>query len=237
MLTLKNNTMLNLKKISSHIPYSDSWWEARLGTLTASKIFCICGDRGIGDGGMTYIRNKVGEKFTRKTSERNVTTEATQWGVVNEPIAVKEHQEYYQIPAIVTDKHLIHDDLYAATPDGIIILKDLGESYDAETLESKSYPTYSTHMEHCECNTALEIKAINKQLFWQVVMQMYVADVIRGNAIFFHPDFDESTGLRLHRVVFNKIELISEFKLLSSRMEEAKSIYNKLYLKFKNREK
>jgi hypothetical protein len=227
--------MLKIDKISSIIPYSNEWWESRLGRLTASRISTICMPEGIGTGGMTYIRNKVGEKISRLPSETNITTEATQWGVVNEPIAVKYFQEVYQIPVIVTDKHLIESEYFAVTPDGLIILKDYGENYDCETLESKSFPTFSTHIEHCECNTAKEIKKINPKLFWQVIMQMHVADTLKGNAIFYHPSFPEDSGLRLHRVVFNKMELVPEFKFFKARLDEAQTILDKKYNQFKSK--
>lgn len=221
--------MLKIDKISSIIPYSNEFWIGRIGRMTGCRINCIMGERGIGEGGMTYIRSKVGEKISGKPSEINITTEGTNWGIINEPIAVKYFQEVNQIPVIVTDKHLIEDELYAVTPDGLIILKDFGDNYDCETLESKSYPTYATHIEHCECNNAKDIKRINKQLYWQVIMQMYVADVMNGNAIFFHPDFPEESKLRLHQVRFNKRELIDDFKIFQTRLVEAKSIYETKY--------
>lgn len=213
--------MLKIDKISSIIPYSNEWWDSRLGRMTGSMISTICMPEGIGTGGMTYIRAKVCEKISRKPSEMNISTEATQWGVINEPIAVKYFQEVYSIPIIVTDKHLIESEYYAVTPDGLIINKDFGENYDCETLESKSFPTYATHCQHCECNTAKDIKAINKKLFWQVIMQMFVADTMKGNAIFFHPDFPEESKLRLHRVAFNKIDLVPEFTFFKNRLIEA----------------
>jgi len=227
--------MLNLNKISSIIPYSDEFWASRTGRMTGCRISCLMGKEGIGVGGMTYIRSKVGEKISGKTSEVNITTEGTNWGVVNEPISIKYFQQVYDIPVIITDKHLIEDENYAVTPDGLIILRDLGDNYDCETLESKSYPTYATHIEHCECNNAKDIKLINKQLYWQVIMQMYVADTLKGNAIFFHPDFPESSKLRMHRVVFNKIELVEDFKLFKNRLAEAKTIFQTKYNNLKNK--
>lgn len=226
--------MLKLDKISSIIPYSTEFWVSRLGRMTGCRINCLMGERGIGEGGMTYIRSKVCEKISGKASEQNITTEGTQWGVINEPLSIKYFQQKYEIPVIVTDKHLVENDHYAVTPDGLIILRDFGDNYDCETLESKSYPTYATHMEHCECQTAQDIKRINKQLYWQVIMQMYVADTLKGNAIFFHPDFPESSPLRMHRVVFKKTELVEDFKIFKARLEEAKSIFESKYNKFKS---
>lgn len=227
--------MLKIEKISTIVPYTDEFWQSRVGRMTGCKISCLCGERGIGEGGMTYIRSKVGELISGKTSEVNITTEGTTWGIINEPLSLVYYQQKYSVPVIITDKHLVESDRYAVTPDGLIILRDFGDNYECETLESKSFPTYATHIEHCECETALDIKKINKPLYWQVIMQMYVADTLIGNACFFHPDFHEDTGLRMHRVVFRKAELVADFKIFKQRLTEAEIIFNNKYEKFKRK--
>ena len=63
--------MLDVNKISTIVPYSAEWFNHRLGMMTSSPISCICTPKGIGKGGLTYIRNKVYEKLTGKTTERN----------------------------------------------------------------------------------------------------------------------------------------------------------------------
>lgn len=221
----------NLKSISNITPYSDDWWLSRLGKLTSSRISCILGDRGIGEGGMTYIRSKVAEKLTGKSSERNVTTEAILFGISNEPLSIANYKEKYNVPFILTNKHLVYNELFASTPDFIVINSELGDSYDAETGETKSYQTFATHMEHCECNTPADIKKIDKALYWQVISQMAWSGVLKGNATFYHPDF-AGTKLESHRVQFKKIELIADFKFLATRMEEATTIYNNLLNRF-----
>lgn len=223
--------MFNISKLSKIVPYSQEWFENRLGYMTGSKISCLMGKEGIGEGGMTYILNKVYERITGKSTEKNISTEATVWGVKNEPLAVKYYQEVHQIPLILTDKHIIHDSLYSCTPDGLLIrdlkfVNDSNGDYNCETLESKSYMTPSTHMQHCECKNAKDIYKINKPLFWQVVAQMYMADCLRGNAIFFHPDFPESSKYRLGHVSFKQVDLVPEFRLFKTRLEEARVIFN-----------
>lgn len=223
--------MFNIKKLSNIVPYSETWFQARLGYMTGSKISCLMAPKGIGDGGYTYIRNKVYEKITGRSTEKNINTEATIWGVNNEPVAVKEFQDVYQIPLILTDKHIVHDDLYSVTPDGLLIrdLKfvnnDNGE-YNCETLESKSYMTPSVHMAHVECKTPEDIKSLNSSLYWQVISQMHMADTLRGNAIFFHPDFPVTSKYRLGHVLFKKIDLRPDFIFFAGRLEEARKIYN-----------
>ncbi len=223
--------MLDIKKISSLTPYSEEWFFHRLGYLTSSRISCICSDKGIGDGGMTYIRNKVYERITKKSTDKNISTEATVWGIHNEPFAIKAFQERFQIPIAIVDKHIVFDDLFSSTPDALLIrdekfLTDKDGFYNCETLESKSYMTPSVHMEHVECKTPKDIRDINKPLYWQVISQMFFSDVIKGNAIFFHPDFPETSKYRLGHVQFKKIDLIADFKHFATRLEEARKIFN-----------
>lgn len=222
--------MLDIKKISPFAPYSDEWWAARLGKMTSSKIFCLCGDRGIGDGGNTYIRSKVHEKLTGISTEKNFDTEDTIFGITNEPFSINNYAKKYNAPLIIVSKHIVYDELFTATPDFFVINKDYGDNYDCETGETKSYRT--NHLLMCECDTPPCIKKVNKQLYWQVISQMMFANVIVGNATFYNPEFEGTKALQ-HRVVFRKIDLMTDFKLLKNRMEEARIIYNNLYNKWK----
>ena len=224
--------MLKLSKISRYAPYSDEWFANRLGKMTGSKMACLMAPKGIGTGGMTYIRNKVSEVITGVSTEKNITTEAIQLGVENEPKAIKYFQQVKNIPAIITDKHIIHDERYSVTPDGLLITNEkfsmsADEQYlNCECLESKSYMTPSIHMAHVECETPADIKALDPDLFWQVISQMAWCDTLVGNAIFFHPNFPETSRYRLGHVVFRKTELREDFKFFNTRIEEARKIFN-----------
>lgn len=222
--------MLDIKRISHCVPYSDEWWADRVGKMTSSQIFKICGERGIGKGGMTFIRNKVHEKLTGKLIDKQFDTEATAFGVQNEPLSIKNYAIKYNAPIILVSKHIIYNELFTSTPDFLVINKDFGDNYDCETGETKSYPT--RHLEMCECDTPEKIKDANVELFWQVISQMMFANVIVGNATFYNPEFAKTKALQ-HRVVFRKLELVKHFRLLSERMKEATEIYNDLYKKWK----
>lgn len=226
--------MLPLNRISQISPYSPEWFSNRLGKMTSSQIACICSPKGIGKGGLTYIRNKVYEVITGKTTERNITTEATIWGIENEPKAI----DYWKSKTPncfrkLTDQHIVYNERFSSTPDALVMMNEKlifsedGEFLNCETLESKSYMTPSVHMAHVECQTAKEIKELNPDLFWQVLSQMYWADCLRGNAIFFHPHFPEESPYRLGHVVFKRIELRDEFQLFKDRTDEATELFNK----------
>lgn len=223
--------MLLLSKISNLSPYSEYWFQHRLGYMTGSRISCICAPKGIGAGGMTYIRNKVSEVITGVSTERNITTEAILFGITNEPIALKEWQEREGIPLLLTDKHIIFDERYSVTPDALAIrdekliyVKD-GTELNCETVESKSYMTPSVHMAHVECNTPEDIKSINPELFWQVISQLYWANVLKGNAIFFNPTFPKESPYRLGHVEFRRINLTADIEWFKMKTKEAKAIF------------
>lgn len=226
--------MLLLSKISTLTPYSEDWFNHRLGYMTGSNISCLCAPEGIGVGGMTYIRNKVSEVITGVSTERNVTTEAILFGIENEPKALKEWQEKEQIPVLLTDKHIIHDERYSVTPDALavrneklIYVKDDTE-LSCETVESKSFMTPSVHMAHIECSTPLDIFKINKPLFWQCVSQLKWSNVLIANALFFHPNFPKGSPYRIGSVQFKRTDLTltKYFELFDARTKEAKIIFD-----------
>lgn len=225
--------MLDLKKISTAIPYSDDWWKSRLTKMTSSTISCICGKEGIGVGGYTYIRKKVYEHFTGVPSEKNVTTEDIVFGIENEPLSLELYKSRYGSENLIQHKHIIYNDRTASTPDAIDVKRILPNGYDCETVETKSFKG-EKHIQHCECDSPADIKKINSSLYWQVIHQMYCAEVLVGNAVFFNPHFKSTDKLLQHRVVFKKIDLLPDFTLLKSRLEIATAEFDRLVTKFKN---
>lgn len=231
--------MLPLSRISEIIPYSKEWYVNRLAKMTSSPISCICAPKGIGEGGLTYIRNKVSEAITGKSTERNITTEAIIWGIENEPKAIQYWRSV--TPGVhrhITDTHIVFNEYFSSTPDALVMMNEKlvfsedGEFLNCETLESKSYMTPSVHMAHVECQTAKELKALNPKIFWQIISQIHWAGVTRGRAIFFHPDFPEGSPYRLGEVIFKKIDLVEDFQFFQKRTDEAVTLFNK-FLNYK----
>lgn len=231
--------MLPISKLSDIIPYSDAWFNARLGKMTSSKIHCLCSTKGIGDGGMTYIRNKASEIITGVSTEKNITTEAILFGIENEPKSIKYWKIKNNIYRVTEDVHIVHSDLFASTPDALAFLDEKLMFAENDTMlncctvESKSYMTPSEHMKHIECKTPEDIKAINPQLYWQCVSQVYFADVMRGYAIFFHPDFPEDNYYKASQVLFKRVDMQKDFTLLKERIAEATELYNNILNKGK----
>jgi hypothetical protein len=228
--------MLPLSRISEISPYSPDWFANRLGKMTSSSIACLCTPKGIGKGGLTYIRNKVSEVITGKSTEKNITNEAILWGIENEPKALQYWRSVTPgVHRMITDTHIVYNERFSSTPDALVMMneklvfvtKDGEEFLNCETLESKSYMTPSIHMAHVKCRTAMDIRELNIDLFYQVLSQIHWAGVTRGRCIFFHPEFPESSPYRLGEVIFKKTELMSEFKFFQQRMDEAVDIFQK----------
>ncbi len=233
--------MLPLSRISEISPYSPDWFANRLGKMTSSSIACLCTPKGIGKGGLTYIRNKVSEVITGKSTEKNITNEAILWGIENEPKALQYWRSVTPgVHRMITDTHIVYNERFSSTPDALVMMneklvfvtKDGEEFLNCETLESKSYMTPSIHMAHVECETAQDIKELNPDLYWQVISQMYWTDSLRGRAIFFHDHFPEGSPYRLGEVIFKKVELLEDFKFFEGRMKEATLLFDK-FLNFK----
>jgi len=231
--------MLPLSRISEISPYSPDWFNNRLGKMTSSQIACLCAPKGIGKGGLTYIRNKVSEVITGKSTEKNITNEAILWGIENEPKAIAYWRSVTPgVHRMITDTHIVYNERFSSTPDALVMMNEKlvftedGQFLNCETLESKSYMTPSIHMSHVECQTAQDIKDLNPDLFYQCVSQMFWTDSLRGRAIFFHPDFPEGSPYRLGEVIFKKVDLIEEFKFFEKRMAEAEVLFDK-FLNYK----
>jgi hypothetical protein len=231
--------MLPLSRISQIEPYSKEWFRNRLGKMTSSQIACLCAPKGIGEGGMTYIRNKVSEVITGVSTERNVTNEAILFGIENEPKAIQYWRSV--TPAVhrmITDTHIVFNERFSSTPDALVMMNEKlvftedGDFLNCETLETKSYMTPSVHMAHVECKTPQDLKLLDPKIYWQKISQIEWAGVTRGRTIFFHPHFPESSPYRLGEVIFKKTELLSEFQFFNTRMQEAIQIFEKV-LNFK----
>jgi len=231
--------MLAVNKLSDIEPYSKKWFDDRLGRMTSSRIYCICSPNGIGEGGMTYIRNKASERITGVSTDKNIITEATDFGIKNEPLSIKHWKIKNNVFRITEDVHIVHDDIFASTPDALAFFDEKllwteDEQYlNCCTVESKSYITPSEHMKHIDCETPEDIKKINPQLYWQVISQIYWADVMKGYAIFFNPTFPENNYYHSGQVEFRRVNLKKDFDLFKDRTNEAREIYNNILNKKK----
>jgi hypothetical protein len=179
--------MLHISKISQNKIHTDEWRQARLAHFTSSDAHRL-----MGDGFLTYVREKVGEEMTGIPARPEVDTEDTRWGLHYETDAVKKLCEKLSLKFIVMQCFVAHEgSRFGSTPDGILV-KNISpdqDEYDVETCEVKCPPTYSNYIQLFECETPLDLKKANKKYYWQVLDQMDQCGARVGHFVAYHPDF------------------------------------------------
>lgn len=205
---------------------SEEWLSTRLGKFTASKMYLLMGERGIGDSGIGYIRSRIGEELTGKSSDNFFGNEYTAHGNVNEKPAIFKFGEFKNIVFLNTQV-LIHEQgtRFSCTPDFIWTISEstCELKYEVSVGEVKCYPTFEKFVACAECSTPEEIKKVDPSAYWQLITQMDLCDALRGYLVYYHPDFKVG-GFRV--IEFRKKNLIKEFELLINRKEQALNIFN-----------
>jgi hypothetical protein len=184
--------MLNKAHISRIKPMSDEWLMARRGKLTSSEIHFITGKEFWTTGCQSYIYRKVGEMLTGVPATSEINTEATVHGLINEANAIRKFAKLYSFKYIVCQQLIaIPGSRFGSTPDGIIVLNESmdEEMYNVSTAEVKCPPTYANFISLSLCKTPQDLKAENKQYYWQVLDQMDNCDCMNGYFITYHPEF------------------------------------------------
>lgn len=231
--------MLKVGHISNIQIYSEEWDRARLGRFTSSRISPLMAERGLSDGGQTYIYHKVGEFITGKSTALDddvIEDENTMWGKDNEPMAIRKFGLLMNIEFLVVQKMIFDPEgQFSSTPDalwihGQSVLK--AEEYNVSTLEVKCPRKYHKFIPLYECQTPADLKAFNKNYYWQVIDQMYNADSAMGYFGAFHPLFPEGKNLRV--IEFRKIDLWDEFKKMKERKAQTIALFNKIKAQFTN---
>lgn len=223
--------MLLKSKISEHQisldpVLNEKYQQARLGKFTASRISCCMGAKGIGEGGLTYIRTRIGEELTGVSSEKEVSTEEMQWGLKYEREALQRFGELKKLDYLLVQR-LVYEEgsKFACTPDGIWVKSEKLDktAYEVATVEVKCFQV-ANHIKCALCSTPEEIKDNAPSAYWQKIMQMDECSALVGFLCFFHPQM-KSGGFRV--IEFRKINLTKDFALLSQRKKEILAIYEK----------
>jgi len=200
--------MLKKSKISAVKMFSDEWHTARLGKFTSSEIFFLMKPSGFEDGAMNYIRRKVGEELTGKTSKGEVDVEATRWGAFYESEALQKFGRQKGLDFMIVQQ-LVSDpeSRFGCTPDGLIVLRVSpdGTEHKVETVEVKCPPTFDNYIRYFECETPQDLKSESKQFYWQVLDQMDNCEALIGHFVVYHPDF-KAGNMRV--IQFNAMQSI-----------------------------
>ena len=198
---------------------SNEWIDARRGVFTASDIWRLMGPKGLGETGMTYIKEKVAEYFGAYEDE--VSSAAMRWGTTLEPDA----REYYQLAfkETVSESGFIlatWTDSAGCSPDGLIRSKKRG-------TEFKCPYNPSNHIDHLLIKSEADLKECNKKYYWQVQNCLLITGYVDWDFVSYDPRF---TGdKRMGSVIIKPVE--ADQILLRARIEEAIKIKNEIIAK------
>jgi len=199
--------MLNKAHISKIKPMSDEWMLARRGKLTSSENHFLVSDKFMTTGCRSYLFRKVGEMLTNVTaSSGDLNIEATIHGLMYEAEAVQKFAQVYGFKYIICQQLIaIPGTKYGSTPDGIIVMNEsLDEQmYNVRTVEVKCPMTYANFIILTTCKTPQDLKAENREYYWQVLDQMDNCDSMHGYFIAYHPDFKAGN---FHVIEFRKMQ-------------------------------
>lgn len=216
--------MLRKENITQHKIYSDEWQRCRRGKFTSSRIYVLMGDKGLSDGAITYIDQKLGEIMTGHvfSDEDEIEDENTVWGNMYEPKAIEKFHQVNNIQFLVTQK-FIHaaDTHFSSTPDAIWVHGEAINQleYNVSTLEVKCPRKFHRFNKLFRCKTPADLLKVEKRYYWQVIDQMDNCDSAVGYFAVFHPQYPE--GYNYRQIQFKKIDLWDEFKKLKQRKQEA----------------
>lgn len=228
--------MLHKDHISNIEIYSDQWHEFRLGKLTSSKKATIICDKGLTQGAMTYIYQKVGEEITGQSTadfEDQIEDENTVWGLQYEAEALQNFKKLKGIEFLATQKLISNPDKrLSSTPDaiwihGVCLNQD---EYNVSTVEVKCPRKYHKFFPLHKCKTPQDLKAFNKNYYWQVIDQMDICGSALGYFVCYHPLFPPETNMRI--IEFRKIDLWDDFKLLAQSNKKAIDMFEQIRLEF-----
>lgn len=152
-------------------PFSDKWREIRNGRLTSSlihKIF-VSGkskENLIGDGGVTYINQKIGEILTGFNSDdidddKNLPDDVVR-GLADEPWAI---ERYCEITGEIVHPNLLfeYNAIAAGTTDG----QKIDSKGTIKAIIECKCPRPHKHIKVCAVDAAIELKKIDAQYYHQ----------------------------------------------------------------------
>lgn len=241
--------MLNKAHISKIKPMSDEWMIARRGKLTSSENHNLVSDKFMTTGCRSYLFRKVGELLTNVTATSELNTEATIHGLMYETEAVQKLVKVYCFKYVICQQLItIPGTKFGSTPDGIIIMNEsLDEQmYNVRTVEVKCPMTYANYIALAMCKTPQDLKAENKEYYWQVLDQMDNCDAMHGYFVAYHPDFRAGN---FHVIEFRKMQpegkeqgkviqfpISKDLAFLKERKQTASIYMDELYVELSSRQ-
>jgi hypothetical protein len=241
--------MLNKAHISKIKPMSDEWMIARRGKLTSSENHNLVSDKFMTTGCRSYLFRKVGELLTNVTATSDLNTEATIHGLMYEAEAVQKLVKVYGFKYVICQQLIsIPGTKFGSTPDGIIVMNESLDElmYNVRTVEVKCPMTYANYIALAMCKTPQDLKAENKEYYWQVLDQMDNCDAMHGYFVAYHPDFKAGN---FHVIEFRKMQpegvehdkpvsfpIARDLAFLKQRKETASAYMDHLYIDLSSRQ-
>jgi len=208
--------------------YFDGFLLSRLGKFTASKIHTCMRPKGIGDGGLTYIRSRIGEDLTGVSSEKQVMTESMMWGLKYEREALQRFGELKKLDYLIVQKVVTEPgSKFGCTPDGIWVYQENSDGLHitVRTIEAKCYQM-DNHIACAICATPAEIRVNDFEAYCQTLMQIQECSALIGYLIYFNPLFKQG-GFRVIEFDTRDKAILADLQLLSTRKKEILTIYER----------
>lgn len=204
---------------------TQEWREARCGFFSSSENWRLIGKgrkSEFSDTGMTYIKNKLGEKISGMPVESQ-GSKATDWGTQFEPMAREWYCKRYGmvVDEIGFVKHPTIEN-WGGSPDGLSY--KIGSGGEAGILEIKCPMVYANHIDHLCINSVEYFKENLPDKYWQCVSNMVVLGLTWTDFISFDPRMNSKMGL----FVFHFDLIKEDAELLQSRIELANAELKKI---------
>lgn len=221
--------MLLKNRISGIQIFSDEWQKSRLGKFTSSRIHALVQDKPYATGFMSYVYQKVGEELTGKPIYENTPeTDAMQWGIEYEPIALQKFGKKMKLDFLVVQQLIIVPETrFMGTPDALIIHgESINENaYNVATVEVKCFPSFQNYVKLALCKTPGDVKKAFPYVYWQILDQMEICDCLVGYCVCYHPQFRAGN---LNIVEFRKVTMIEDVRLLKERKAMASEKFDEV---------
>jgi putative phage-type endonuclease len=206
-------------KIFTGAQKSPEWFAVKLGKFSGSEISDLCGAKGLGQTGQSYIYKKVAETLTG-SARSTFENEAMKHGVYYEPIVRTAYNklsgiEFSEVGFIENEKF----QNCGVSPDGINFELNTG-------IEIKCPFEDKHHLKHLRIKNQADLKKICPDYYWQIMLCMLITELENWKFISFSPYFLAKKDLRLWVVDIQKDQ--EEFDFLADRIRQANEIYNEI---------
>jgi hypothetical protein len=190
------------------------WLKSRRGKFTASEFHRLMGYEDSVEfpkGADTYVLEKVIETITLDDEVDKWSSEAMNWGKLNEKEAIEEFIKVTRSEVLKygTEQEFVElDEHTGCTPDG------LGRTFGVET----KCPNSKTHFFYLQITTQDQFKKECKDYYWQIQGSMYITKRRYWYFISYDPRFiDETKRLKILKITRNN----DDIKKLKRRLKQA----------------